>query len=131
MKVVIAKTLRKILVCSLLHFTGLNEIDVDFGFANVLWCTQAAQGRPGSLMLSTMLQTMSWSEPRPWSRTVSSLLTACLSGSGMRPIMPLLLDARRVPSWYVQESTSIVTVIAWHQILLVFAAVPKNTTDPL
>ena len=62
---------------------------------------QAAPARPGSLMWCTMPPTTSWWEPRLLWRTASSLWTALLSGSGMRPTIQLPLDARRVPNWYV------------------------------
>lgn len=44
--------------------------------------------------------------------------------------MPLLLDARRAPSWFVQKTTSF-DVIVLHQILLVFEALSKDTTVKL
>lgn len=44
--------------------------------------------------------------------------------------MPLLLDARRAPNWFVQKTISF-DVTVWHEILLVFEAVSKDTTVKL
>merc|ERR1719348_2961256 len=54
--------------------------------------------RLGSLMLSIMLVTMNWLEPRLWSRTPSLSSMLLLSGSGTRPIMLSPWEERREPS---------------------------------
>merc|ERR1712154_520796 len=54
--------------------------------------------RPGSSMLSTMLATTSWSEPRPSSRTPSWSSMPLPSDSGMRLTTRCPWEERRVPS---------------------------------